>query len=193
MRPERPSDDHYPTPPEATRALLGVESFGGGIWEPCAGSGEMAAVLRESGYTVCATTIGQGRHDRDAPKHRVLGGLDFFQSKDLAHPNIITNPPYRDAEKIISHALAFSPVKAAFLLNIKFLGSEGRMRGLFAERPPVRVWAFADRITMYPAGYDGPKQTTTETFAWFVWESPIRKQAPSIGWICSKDFRSVHE
>jgi len=49
LRPARPPTDHYPTPPEMVRALLSVESFSGGIWEPCAGSGDMAAVLREAG------------------------------------------------------------------------------------------------------------------------------------------------
>ena len=58
----RPDDDFYPTPAECTRALLSVESFAGGIWECCAGMGDMAVVLREAGYTVTATTLGDGRH-----------------------------------------------------------------------------------------------------------------------------------
>ena len=32
--PRRVPNDFYPTPPEAVRALLSVESFEGSIWEP---------------------------------------------------------------------------------------------------------------------------------------------------------------
>lgn len=184
----RPADDDYPTPPEATRALLSVEHFAGGIWEPCAGGGAMAAVLRGAGYTVRATTIGESRHDPKVPKHRVLGGSDFLAAIEAAHPNIVTNPPYRIAEDIIRHALTFQPVKLAMLLNLKFLGSVGRARGLYREHPPARVWVIADRITMYPAGYDGPRGTATETHAWFVWDRS-HLGAPAIGHLVAGDHR----
>ena len=32
--PRRLPNEFYPTPPEATRALLSVETFDGSIWEP---------------------------------------------------------------------------------------------------------------------------------------------------------------
>ena len=32
--PKRAAFEYYPTPPEATRALLSVEKFEGSIWEP---------------------------------------------------------------------------------------------------------------------------------------------------------------
>ena len=32
--PRRAAFEFYPTPPEATRALLSVEAFDGSIWEP---------------------------------------------------------------------------------------------------------------------------------------------------------------
>ncbi|WP_019646180.1 hypothetical protein [Novispirillum itersonii] len=189
----RPADDHYPTPPEATRALLSVEQFGAGIWEPCAGSGEMAAVLRQAGYTVAATTLHDGRADRDFPKHRVIGGTDFLAETRLRHHAIVTNPPYRIAEEIIRHALSLRPQRVAMLLNLKFLGSKARRAGLFAETPPARVWVFADRISMYPAGWDGPRATTTETMAWFVWDAPFRRVPPAIGWIEAGEHRGAAE
>lgn len=186
----RPADDNYPTPPEATRALLSVEHFAGGIWEPCAGSGEMAAVLRAGGYTVCASTIGESRDDAKAPKHRVLGGTDFLAENDLTHPNIVTNPPYKVAEDIIRHALDLRPAKAAMLLNIKFLGGVGRARGFYQEHPPSRVWVIADRISMYPADWTGPRATSTETHAWFVWDRS-HIGAPAIGHVVAGDHRET--
>ena len=44
------SHNFYPTPPEATRALLSVETFDGPIWEPACGQGHIAKVL-EAGAT----------------------------------------------------------------------------------------------------------------------------------------------
>lgn len=36
---KRIPNEFYPTPPEATRALLSVETFDGSIWEPACGGG----------------------------------------------------------------------------------------------------------------------------------------------------------
>lgn len=189
MANHRPDDDHYPTPPEATRALLSVESFGAGIWEPCAGSGEMSAVLRMAGYAVASTTLHSGNDDPFFPEYRVTGGVDFLKESLLRHQCIVTNPPYRIAEQIIRHALSLRPQRIAMLLNIKFLGGKARRVGLFSEAPPARVWVFSDRISMYPAGWDGPRATSTETMAWFVWDAPYRRVPPTIGWVDSQEFR----
>lgn len=40
-RGDRQKDDYYATPPEATDALLSVESFEGGVFEPCCGEGHI--------------------------------------------------------------------------------------------------------------------------------------------------------
>ena len=45
----------YPTPPEATLALLSVESFDGSIWEPACGKGHIATVLKRSGSAISST------------------------------------------------------------------------------------------------------------------------------------------
>jgi len=46
--PKRAAFEFYPTPPEATRALLSVESFEGDIWEPACGDGAISKVLIEA-------------------------------------------------------------------------------------------------------------------------------------------------
>ena len=48
-RNNRQKDDYYATPPEATQALLAVETFDGLIWEPCCGEGHISKVLLENG------------------------------------------------------------------------------------------------------------------------------------------------
>lgn len=183
--------DLYPTPSQVTRALLSVERFPGGIWEPCAGRGDMAAVLRAAGNTVRASTIEEGRWDKHAPKHRVEGDVDFLRQEEASHPNIVTNPPFRHAEEIVRHAIDLKPAKVAMLLNLKWLGSVGRARGIFVETPPARVHVIADRVSMFPADWDGPRGTSTETMAWFVWEWPFARRSPAIGWLIAGEFQEV--
>ena len=48
----REKDDFYATPSESTSALLNVEEFVGGIYEPCCGQGHIATVLEDEGYEV---------------------------------------------------------------------------------------------------------------------------------------------
>lgn len=84
--PKRAAYEFYPTPPEATRALLSVESFEGSIWEPACGDGAISKVLEAAGYQVVSTDLidrGYG-----------AGGQDFLKSTEPLGRNIITNPPY---------------------------------------------------------------------------------------------------
>ena len=189
----RPADDHYPTPPEVTRALLSVERFGGPVWEPCAGSGEMAATLRRAGYTVAATTIGEGRGGARVGKYEVEGGCDVLACTHARHPSIATNPPYRDVDAILAHLLTLDVAKVALFLNVKFLAGQKRAATLHREAPPARVWVFADRVSLYPAGWDGPRNSTTETMAWFVWDFPSRGAPPQVGWLRARDFADTEQ
>ena len=84
--PKRAAYEFYPTPPEATRALLSVEQFDGSIWEPACGDGAISKVLTEAGYQVVSTDL----IDRGYGE----GGHDFLKSTTPLAKNIITNPPY---------------------------------------------------------------------------------------------------
>lgn len=84
--PRRAAYEFYPTPPEATRALLSVESFEGDIWEPACGDGAISKVLEAAGYQVVSTDL----IDRGFG----AGGQDFLKSPEPLARNIITNPPY---------------------------------------------------------------------------------------------------
>src|SRR5690242_13828802 len=87
----------YPTPAWATEALLKQERFTGHIWEPCAGDGAMANVLRSAGHYITATDILN-------PTHPNVGLMDAF---DLRGPfdNVVTNPPFPLAEDMLRHFL----------------------------------------------------------------------------------------
>lgn len=167
----RPAEDFYPTPPEATEALLRVERFPGVIWEPACGDGAICKVLEQAGYTVIATDL----IDRGYGE----GGRDFFaESRTVNH--VITNPPYKYAEQFVRHALAQSDGKVAMLLKLQFLEGQKRKK-FFAEHPPKSVYVFSNRLKMYRDGEDTGK-TSMLAFAWFVWEKGNLVE-PNIRWL----------
>ena len=74
VHPMRAPYEFYPTPPEATRALLSVETFDGFIWEPACGRGAISTVLETAGYQVVSTDLIQRDYG--------AGGIDFLRETD---------------------------------------------------------------------------------------------------------------
>lgn len=191
----RPEDDHYPTPEEVTRALLSVERFPGDVWEPCSGYGGMAAIIREAGYTVTATTLLGSRHDRNAPKHRVIGDRDFLNEKKLLKPNIVTNPPFNISTEIINHAIELGADKIAMLLDLKFLSGGARWgypgNGPSLIKGPSRFYPIVNRVSFYPADYEGKRNSTTQNYAWFIWDTSCKGPMIEGAKLYTKDFQNL--
>lgn len=171
----RPENDFYPTPPEATHALLDCENFTGTIWEPACGDGAISKVLEERGHVVWSSDLidrGYG-----------LGGYDFLTSHRKAD-NIITNPPFTLAQQFVEHSLQAtkeSQGKVAMLCKLVFL--EGQKRKAFFESTPLaRVHVFSKRVNFYREGVKGKLGTSMMAFAWFVW-SHGHEGPPTIAWI----------
>lgn len=78
--------DFYPTPPEAVRALLAMETFRNPIWEPACGDGAISNELAAAGYDVTSTDL--------ADRGFGTAGVDFLLEKIPRGRTIITNPPY---------------------------------------------------------------------------------------------------
>lgn len=123
---KRAKSDFYPTPPEATQALLDFlkipkETV---IWEPACGEGHMVDVIRENGYRVIASDI--------------IFGTDYLRAQK---PNnvgfIITNPPFSQAKEFISVSL-LQNIPFAFLLKSQFWHARSRY-DLFYKQPPTWV------------------------------------------------------
>jgi hypothetical protein len=155
-------DDFHPSPPEAVHALCKYETFAGPIWEPACGDGAISKVLESYGYDVVSTDLvdrgyGQGR-------------IDFLMEQRALAPNIVTNPPFKNAEEFARHAVHLTTGKVAFLLRLVWLA--GKSRGtMFRTVPLARVLVFSGRLPMmHRDGYDGPKSTSTIDHAWFVFE-----------------------
>lgn len=165
--------EFYVTPPWGTRALLARESFVGSITEPCCGSGTMAEVLKETGQIIHSSDL----YDRGYG----FTGIDFLQSV-ASVPNIVTNPPYADAEPMLDVALRLARHKVCFLLRTAFLESAGRYRRFYKDRPPQRIHVFSERLSMYLSGHAQDNGGTT-SYAWFVWDRDCEEPGTQIHWI----------
>ena len=156
--------DLYETPPEATRALLEVESFDGVIWEPANGRGAISRVLRAAGYRVIATDL----VDYDCPD--AAGGMDFLAQTSTPEgvTTILTNPPYMHSDEFVRHALRLAP-RVVMLLRLLFLETVGRSDILDGGQL-ARVYVFRERIQTHRDGWEGRKSNSGMAFAWFVWD-----------------------
>ena len=168
----RNAHDFYPTPFNATKALLRVEKFDGEIWECACGDGAISKVLLEHGYTVRSSDL-INRGYGETP-------VDFLQPCGRVTDNIVTNPPYCHAEEFVRTALGASRKKVAMLCKLAFLEGEKRRR-LFEATPLARVHVFSKRLTMTRNGEKMPNSGMI-AFAWFVWEHG-HSGRPTVGWI----------
>ena len=156
---ERAEGDFYPTPPDVTRAVLPYLPKGVAIWEPAAGDGAMATVLRvEGGYRVAESDIAPRN---DAPH------VDFLAKGDLP-PNtrwIVTNPPYSLAEEFVRKALdlTYPSGGVAMLLRNEWDCASSRI-DLFG-RPFARKIV----LTWRPRWIAGSTGSPRHNYAWFVW------------------------
>src|SRR5262249_19394210 len=156
--------DLYETPAVAVEALLAVESLPHWIWEPCAGRGAIARVLRDRGHAVvCSDLV---RYD-DFELHFV--GDFMRQTKaPVSCDAIITNPPYQIATEFARHALDLAP-RVYLLLRLAFLESI-RRSDILERRGLARVHVFRKRLPMmHRNGWSGPRTSSAIPFAWFCW------------------------
>lgn len=178
--------EFYPTPPEATRALLSVEKFDGDIWEPACGDGRIAKVLTDHGHSVIATDL----HAYGAG----ASGVDFLAQKTARARHIVTNPPFKSglADRFVQHALALASQtggKVAMLLNMAALCHPIRTAA-WQRCPPARIYAIDD-IVCWPEDRYGPPPSyfRRHRYIWVVWTQD--HAGPSaFWWLSGADFRT---
>jgi hypothetical protein len=89
---------------------------------------------------------------------------------------IVTNPPFKLAERFVEHALQLCPL-VVMLLRLAFLESERRC-GILEGRGLARVHVFRRRLPMmHRAGWEGRKANSGMAFAWFIWDRAHRGSA----------------
>jgi len=158
-------DDLYETPPVAVQALLRVENLPEVIWEPACGPGSIVGILRANGHRVYATDLA----DWGCPDS--ASGADFLMERALRFPidAIVTNPPYKQADQFVAHALTLCP-RVIMLLRLAFLESE-RRSPILENCGLARVHVFRKRLPMmHRHGWQGPRASSSIAFAWFVWD-----------------------
>lgn len=187
IAPHRADYEFYPTPPEATRALLSVESFDGDIWEPACGKGHISIELEAHKYRVTSTDLapcwGYG-----------ITGRDFLREREPLAKHIVTNPPYGKglADAFAKHALALTREtggKVAMLMNITGLCHP--LRHAFYENQPPAVIYCLDECICWPYG-DASRATTAigkQRYCWIVWK-PGHRGPTQIAWLSTRRFRS---
>lgn len=178
------ADNFYPTPPEATRALLSVETFEGPIHEPACGEGHIARELSAAGHTVVATDL----NDRGFGS----SGLDFLGQRVPLAQHIVTNPPYGRglADAFLRKALLLTRQtggKVAMLLNLSCL-AEPKRTSFWRAAPPARLYAVDDVVCWPELHRAPPVHFTRQRYCWAVW-TPNHQGPSAFWWLSSADFR----
>jgi predicted RNA methylase len=147
--------DFYPTPPEATIALMDfLKLEKQTIWECACGNNAMSDVLESYGHNVISTDINSG--------------IDFLKAHRECDA-IITNPPFNVSAEFIQKATKEADV-VAFLLKSQYWHAKKRS-SLFDELPPSYVLPLTWRPDfLYQERKEGEKKgSPTMEVAWSVW------------------------
>lgn len=169
----RQTEDFYATDPNALEIFLkqlqkdGVE-LNKKIWECSCGQGHLAEVLRKNKFDVMASDLidrGYGN-----------GGVDFLGSyvmdgKDNWDGDILTNPPFKIAEKFVEKGIELleDGNKLILFLKIQFLEGQKR-KELFEKHPPKYVYVNSARQLCCKDGEFEKYTATTQCYAWYMWE-----------------------
>lgn len=150
--------DFYPTPPDATHALMRFLDLPKmQIWEPACGDGAMSRVIEGYGHDVISTDIRETGYG--------MGGVDFLASNTRGNEAIITNPPFNLSEQFIRHAFTLNARIVAMLLKSQYWHAAKR-RALFERYPPAYVLP----LTWRPDFMGGERGgAPTMEVCWTVW------------------------
>lgn len=154
----REKDDYYSTPVECTMALIEAEReriSNRLIWECACGTGAISKELIRQNIDVCSTDLvnrGFGEHRRD-----------FLMEQYPLSSAVITNPPFKLAEKFIRHSEKIGIDYLALLLKSTFWHAR-RRTSLFSIWRPARIYAMAWRPDFRDLG------SPTMEFIWCVWD-----------------------
>ena len=152
---ERIERDAYYTPAWCTEALLRHVKFDNRIWECAVGTGQISTVLEAAGYSVFGTDI--------------ISGTDFLISGRYGFDDIVTNPPYTQAQAFVERALDATNGtngKVAMLLRNEWDSAKTRQH-LFSLCPE---FALKLVLTKRPKWFADEKASPRHNFSWFVWD-----------------------
>lgn len=175
----REKDDYYATHPSALQKVLpileNIVDIDTNIWECACGEGHLSKVLLEQGYDVKSTDL----------VDRGFGEVqDFLKCDTKFDGDIITNPPFKIADKFVYHAMDLlerDGNKAIFFLKVQFLESKQRKK-LFKELPFKYLIVNSERQLCSRNGDFENYNSTTQCYCWFIFEKGY-KGLPQILWV----------
>lgn len=173
---DRDPHDFYVDPIWCSERLFEEESFIGPVWDPACGTGRIVAAARAAGLSAIGTDIVA----RGFPGAEVV---DFLTTKGSID-NIVTNPPFKLAQKFVEHALRSVSRKAAFLLPLGWLNGDKRSRWL-EDLPLQTVLIITPRPSMPPGelvAADIKPQNGRQDFAWYIFAQGYDGK-PELGWL----------
>lgn len=188
---ERAENDFYATPPAEVENILRYEPLveGNIVLEPCCGMGHMMAgidsFLRSNNLETKVKVFGTDLIDRGLVDPRTVFGLDFLSDTypfDKKADVIIMNPPYDLIEEFTLKALKRAK-KVIILARTQFAESQTRYENIFKENPPSRIYQYVDRIACYKNGDFSKKQSSAQSYSWFVFEPNRRDKKTEFYWI----------
>lgn len=182
--------DFYTSPPDFVQHALKYLNHGEILWEPSVGSGKVSGPLEDQGFSVYSSDIyDYGYVSKQGFATEVV---DFFKTEKLPFmyygepvTTIITNPPYKQAQKYVEHALNLlrgTPGgKVIMLLRLDFLTSQARGKFFSTVGQLKHVDIFSYRIKCLKDDIDDGASSAVN-YAIFVWEVGYLYQ-PQISWI----------
>lgn len=161
----RHPEDWYVEPAWVSERLFATESFEGGIWDAACGMGRITTAARDAGLRAFGSDL-VDRGGADSQR-------DFFSFRrcPFEAANIVSNPPFRHAERFVTHGLGLVQRKVAMMMPSGFL--QGNERSRWLEHTPLyRVYFLSPRPSMPPgtvikAGI-APGNGTTD-YCWMIW------------------------
>ncbi|MGL4519512.1 MAG: hypothetical protein ACRCUJ_07530 [Phocaeicola sp.] len=175
--------DFYTSPPDFVHNAIRYIKSGELLWEPSVGTGKVAKPLEELGFSVhCSDIYDYGYINKEGKPTEVQDFLSIEYAPFFT-TTIITNPPYKGAQKYVEHALSLleSGGKVIMLLRLDFLTSQSRGK-FFKEVGQLKhVDIFSYRIKCLKDDIDDGKSSAVN-YAIFVWEVGYTGQ-PIIDWI----------
>jgi hypothetical protein len=173
-------DELHETPGRAVHALLEAEVLPQVLWEPAAGYGAIARILRGAGRAVIASDL------RAYPTPDLDFVADFLTTTEVPAgvQAVITNAPFTKSAAFVRHAFALGIPQVFLLQRLAWSESTGTDRADILEGGHLaRVRIFRKRLPrMHRFGWNGPKASSPEGHAWYVFD--VRHRGPpSLHWL----------
>ena len=165
----RHAADLYETPPKAIDMLLRHVPLQGPVLEPSAGRGAIVRELRRHGLQVRASDL----HDHGAePDLGIETGVDFLSMTSMSGClSIVINPPFKDAEAHVRHALRLLPDHGTLAVLLRTVWINAIRRADLLEHYHTDI--IAGRLKMLPPGALDSGHNGVTDFAWFVMRREI--------------------